>query len=124
MAVFTKFDAQVILEYAKLKGIQDGNNKWVKARENAENILQDVYLPLLWNTKYPPKAFVQLEGKDSEICLVQAENTLLTDMHKPEMDCPQLTEKTADAIDIASLHQLFSLAQKNNLNLNIKSALQ
>ena len=45
-------------------------------------------------------------------------------MHKPEINCPELPEKTADAIDDASLHDLFVSSQMNNLDLCVKSALQ
>ena len=40
------------------------------------------------------------------------------------MNCTELTEKTADAIDDDSIHQLFVSTQMNNLNLCVKSALQ
>ncbi|KAF8623999.1 hypothetical protein AX15_006089 [Amanita polypyramis BW_CC] len=103
VAVFTKFDAQVIQEYAKLK---DENAEWDRARMNAERTFQEVYLPLVWNVKFPPKTYVQLE-----------------DMHLQESNCSQLTEKTAEAIDISSLQQLFTSVQMNNLNLCIKAAL-
>ena len=42
---------------------------------------------------------------------------MLTDMDMAENDCPELTEKTADAIDNASLRGLFVSSQMNNLNL-------
>ena len=45
-------------------------------------------------------------------------------MHKKEKNCPELTQETANAIDDASLHQLFISIQKNNLDLCVKSALQ
>ena len=48
----------------------------------------------------------------------------LADMDLPEMDCPELTQKTADAVTDASIHQLFVTTQMNNLNLCTKSALQ
>ena len=38
-------------------------------------------------------------------------------MDMPENDCPELTEKTAVAIDNASLQELFVSTQKNNLDL-------
>jgi hypothetical protein len=38
-------------------------------------------------------------------------------MDMPENDCPELTEKTADVIDNASLRELFVSTQMNNLNL-------
>ena len=38
-------------------------------------------------------------------------------MDMPENDCPELTEKTADAIDNDSLQELFVSTQMNNLGL-------
>ncbi len=52
-------------------------------------------------------------------------NTLvLTDMHIAEKNCPELTEQTANAIDDASLHEMFISTQRNNLYLCVKAALQ
>jgi hypothetical protein len=48
----------------------------------------------------------------------------LVDMDIPENNCPELTEKTAEAIDDYILHDLFVSTQMNNLDLCIKSALQ
>jgi hypothetical protein len=45
-------------------------------------------------------------------------------MDLPENNCAQLTQKTADAIDDDSMHQLFVSTQMNNLDLCVKSALQ
>jgi hypothetical protein len=45
-------------------------------------------------------------------------------MNLPEKNCAELTQKTADAIDDDSLHQLFISTQKNNLDLCVKSALR
>ena len=41
----------------------------------------------------------------------------LKDMDIPGNDCPELAEKTADAIDDASLREIFVSTQKNNLDL-------
>jgi hypothetical protein len=41
-----------------------------------------------------------------------------------ENNCPELTEKTADAINNSSLHQLFLSTQMNNLDLCVEAALQ
>ena len=41
-------------------------------------------------------------------------------MDMPENDCPELTEKTADAIDSISLQELFVSTQMNNLDLCCK----
>ena len=64
MVVFTKFDGQIIQESGKLDDIEDDAVKWEKARENAESTFQTVYLPKVLDTKYPPKAYVHLEGED------------------------------------------------------------
>jgi len=45
-------------------------------------------------------------------------------MHIAEKNCPQLTMQTANAIDDASLHEVFISTQRNNLYLCIKAALQ
>ena len=47
-----------------------------------------------------------------------------TDMDLPETNCPELSERTANAIDDPNLHQLFVSTQMNNPDLCIKSALQ
>ena len=65
MTVFTKFDGQIIQEFGKLHDTDD-DVKWDKARENAENTFQTVYLPKVMNTEHPPKAHVQLEGENDE----------------------------------------------------------
>ena len=45
-------------------------------------------------------------------------------MDVTENNCPELTEKTADAIDDDSLLQLFVSTQRNNLDLCVKVGLQ
>jgi hypothetical protein len=45
-------------------------------------------------------------------------------MHRPERNCPELTQETANAIDDASLHGLFVSTQMNNLDLCVVSALK
>ena len=41
-----------------------------------------------------------------------------------ENDCPELIEKTADAIDDTSLRELFTSTQMNNLDLCVKAGLE
>jgi len=103
---FTKFDALVIQEYAKLNDEQGGSDRWTKAEEKADTIFQETYLSKVLNAQFPPKAYVHLQ-----------------DMDTPEMDCSELTEKTADSIDDSGLYELFVSTQMNNLNLCVKSAL-
>ena len=62
VVVFTKFDGQIIQEFEKLDDMEDDAVKWDKARENAEITFQRDYLPKVFGTKYPPKAYVHLEG--------------------------------------------------------------
>ena len=64
VVVFTKFDGQIIQEYEKLDDIMDDAVKWEKARVNAEITFQRVYLPKVFGTNYPPKAYVCLGGGD------------------------------------------------------------
>ncbi|KAF8342443.1 hypothetical protein F5887DRAFT_1062360 [Amanita rubescens] len=106
VVIFTKFDAQMIKEFANLADSED-KYRWERARENAESAFQTLYLPKVLDTKYPPKAYLRLE-----------------DMHLPEKNCPELTQCTADIIDDASMHQLFVTTQMNNLDLCIMSAIQ
>jgi len=106
VAVFTKFDAQIIKEYVKLDDMEDDGDKWYKAKENAEYTFQSVYLPKVMNTQYPPRIHVHLE-----------------DMDLPETDCHELTERSAAVIDDPSLNRLFVSTQMNNLDLCVKSAL-
>ena len=61
VVVFTKFDGQIIQESGKLDDMDDAV-KWDKARENAETTFQTVYLPKVFGTNYPPKAYVCLGG--------------------------------------------------------------
>ena len=56
-------------------------------------------------------------------CLKNKANGLI-DMDLPENDCPELTEKTADAIDDASLRELFITTQQNNLDICVKAGLK
>ena len=59
VAIFTKFDGQIGSEFVNLTDAKD-EDKWETAREIT---FQKVYLPKVLNAKYPPKAYVQLEGE-------------------------------------------------------------
>ena len=122
MVVFTKFDGQIIQESEKLNDIDDAV-KWDKARENAEITFQKVYLPKVLGTNHPPKAYVCLGGGDLQYYARNTHNTS-TDMDMSENDCPELAEKTADAIDNTSLQELFISTQMNNLDLCVKAGIQ
>ena len=65
VVIFTKFDGQIASEYVNLTDAKD-EDKWERAREIAEITFQKVYLPTVLDAKYPPKAYVQLEGENNE----------------------------------------------------------
>ena len=65
VVIFTKFDGQIINEYTDLSDVEN-TDKWDRARKNAERAFQTVYLPKVFNTDHPPKAFVWLEGNNGE----------------------------------------------------------
>jgi len=67
VAIFTKFDAQIIKEYVQLNDMEDDGDKWYKAKENAEDTFQRVYLPKVMKSEYPPKTYVHLEGENDNI---------------------------------------------------------
>lgn len=67
MTIFTKFDGQIVAEYVKLNfAIENIEDRWEKARENAEISFQTVYLPKVLNTEHPPKAYVRLQGENDD----------------------------------------------------------
>ena len=64
VVVFTKFDGQIVQESEKLGDMDDDAVKWDKAKVNAEITFQRVYLPKVFGTNHPPKAYVCLGGGD------------------------------------------------------------
>jgi len=65
VVTFTKFDGQIASEFVNLTDAKN-EDKWERAREVAEITFQKVYLPKVLDTKYPPKAYVRLEGEGDE----------------------------------------------------------
>jgi hypothetical protein len=67
VVIFTKFDGQMASEFVNLTGenLKD-EDRWERAREIAEITFQKVYLPKVQDAKYPPKAYVRLEGENDE----------------------------------------------------------
>ena len=63
VVIFTKFDGQIASKFVTLTDAKD-EDKWERAREIAEMTFQKVYLPKVFNTKCPPKAYVRLEGEN------------------------------------------------------------
>jgi hypothetical protein len=65
VVIFTKFDGQIASEFVNLTDAKD-EDKWETARKLAEITFKKDYLPKVLDTKYPPKAYVQLEGENDE----------------------------------------------------------
>ena len=74
MVVFTKFDGQILNEYINLNDIDNDEDKWGKARKNADETFQRVYLPKVLNTPCPPRAYVRLEGENGKYFLILHRN--------------------------------------------------
>ena len=68
MVIFTKFDGQIIKQHTDSSDTQNVD-EWDKARKKAEETFETIYLPKVMNTKYPPKAYVRLEGENGEYVL-------------------------------------------------------
>ena len=77
MVIFTKFDGQIASEFVNLTGVKD-KDKWERAREIAEITFQNVYLPKVLDAKYPPKAYVQLEGENDEDLFLKSRNNVVS----------------------------------------------
>ena len=81
---------------------------------------ESMYLPELYQRKYPPKGHVYLRGNTYDCLPVfPAEGTdgCISDMDKAETDCRELTETVAAVLDDDNLQQLFVSTQRINLEL-------
>jgi hypothetical protein len=66
VVIFTKFDGQIATQFVNLTDGKDEDDKWERAREIAEITFQKIYLHKVLDSKYPPKAYVLLEGENDE----------------------------------------------------------
>ena len=76
VVIFTKFDGQIAIEFVNLTDSKD-EDKWERAREFAEITFQKVYLPKVLDTKYPPKAYVRLEGENDGIFFLKSRSNVV-----------------------------------------------
>jgi hypothetical protein len=130
IAVFTKWDGQIIKSYGKLRG-PPNNLSISRARQGAARHAEDEfnqhYLPVISApaVPYPPASFVLI---GSEWCLA-ADNVLNSkyiesDMHKPDAKCEELSTKTVAALGNKELQKLFVSVQLNNIQLCVKYAIK
>ena len=78
VVVFTKFDGQIIIasKFVNLTDAKDcDEDKWERAREIAEITFQKDYLPKFLDVKYPPKAYVRLEGENGKYLFLKNGST-------------------------------------------------
>ncbi|KAH9946978.1 hypothetical protein B0H21DRAFT_692809 [Amylocystis lapponica] len=109
IVVFTKFDAQISMAYAKCKNKflpEESHKAWTEAEGIARDTLENIYWPLLQQTLYPPKTYVCLQ-----------------DMQDPQSNCLELIETTAGTLELGDLHNLFITVQQN-VQLSVKNVLQ
>ena len=78
MVVFTKYDGQIASEFVNLADDAENEDKWERAREIAETTFQKVYLPKVFDVKYPPKAYVRLEGENDEIFFLKSGSNVVS----------------------------------------------
>jgi len=72
VVIFTKFDGQITNEFVNMTDTEN-EDKWGRAREHAESTFQAVYLHKVLDTRYPPKAYVLLEGENDQHSLPKLE---------------------------------------------------
>jgi len=130
IAVFTKWDGQIIKSYGKLRG-PPNNMSISQARQGAARHAEDEfnqhYLPVISApaVPYPPASFVLI---GSEWCFapnnVLSSKSFQSDMHKPETKCEELSTKTAAALGNNELQKLFVSVQLNNIQLCVEYALK
>jgi len=130
IAVFTKWDGQIIKSYGKLRG-PPNNMSISRARQGAARHAEDEfnqhYLPVISApaVPYPPASFVLI---GSEWCFVPdnvlSSKSFESDMHKPETRCEELSTKTAAALGNNELQKLFVSVQLNNIQLCVEYALK
>jgi hypothetical protein len=130
IAVFTKWDGQIIKSYGKLRG-PPNNMSISRARQEAARHAEDEfnqhYLPVISApaVSYPPASFVLI---GSEWCFapdnVLSSKSFESDMHKPETKCEELSTKTAAALGNNELQKLFVSVQLNNIQLCVKYAIR
>ncbi|KAH9947595.1 hypothetical protein B0H21DRAFT_691601 [Amylocystis lapponica] len=94
IVIFTKFDALIIKRWSS----EDQN-----PTQTAQTYLEKHYIPLI-------------EG-------IATTYVYLSKMNVPENQCPELTEKTAKAIDNTVLLKVFVMAQRNNIELLMKQSI-
>ncbi|KAH9942686.1 hypothetical protein B0H21DRAFT_696180 [Amylocystis lapponica] len=94
IVIFTKFEALTV-------------KRWIPGDQNptqtAQNYVEQYYMPLIGGTS---RAHVYLSR-----------------MNEPEKQCPELTDKTARAIDDTVLLRVFVMAQRNNIQLLVKQSI-
>jgi len=122
IAVFTKYD-QFKREIRMKLEDQSRDTADLDDNAEAEKVFKERYLA---NLRGPPLApFVCLESKDFvNQPTTYSANCSLAEMHKPGQQCTNLIEKTANALSGSTVNLMLLAVQKDNLELNIKHAVE
>ncbi len=120
VAVFTKFDDLIIQLF-------DADLEYEENRLVAERELQDKFQTPLSGYKFPPRAYVRLEGMLKFFdggggCGLIDPLGLHEDDGDHQNQVKVLMEKTADSLDNRALAMLFVSIQQNNLELCVRYA--
>ena len=126
VVLFTKWDVLVPLAFQREDLLLPLEDRLMRQRKHAEerfskrNVWGD-----LCKMKYPPKAYVKLEGV--YIVCPHFHSVLFiisSDMHRSDRGCNILLEQTAAALNNQSLQMLLITAQEMNIMLCIEYAIR
>jgi hypothetical protein len=123
VAIFTKFDDLITQVYEP--DLEDEENRQVAERE-----LQDKFQIPLSGFKFPPRAYVYVEGMlklsfdDDDNCSFDSRLDLNDDNSDHQNQVKELMNKTAGSLDNQALEILFVSVQQNNLELCIRYAVK
>lgn len=119
IAICTKFDAFVTFCWNDLGDDKFKADSIEIAKQRAQEQFDKLYLSQIMETDYSPKALLCLSGIFN-LYINFLDFDYWIDMHKESNKCPELTEKTAEALDNKVLQNLFVSTQMNNLALSMK----
>ena len=122
IAIATKFDYLITQVFTEKKGLR-------KSRKEATKLLDDKLDVPLRKFKFPPKAYMCLEGVPvvlQMLCqsMLKEETELQDDDSNHQEQVKELIQKTADSLDNLALKMLFVSVQQNNLELCIRYAIK
>ena len=120
IAIATKFDYLITQVFTEKKGLR-------KSRKDATKLLNDKLEVPLHKFKFPPKAYICLEGVVFQmLCqyMLNEGTELQDDNGNHQEQVKVLIQKTAESLDNLALKMLLVSVQQNNLELCIRYAIK